>query len=62
MDLETLRQEYPTSQGWDLIPLGNRFIAVNRWGGAQKIAYRKSLLPEGAIHVPESWCYKQRAK
>lgn len=62
MELERLKQKYPASQGWDLIPVGNRIIAVNRWGGAQKIAHRKPTLPEGMIRVPESWRYKQRAK
>lgn len=59
MDLEKLKQEYPPSRGWDLLPLGNRIIAVNRWGGAQRLAYRKPLLPQGTIAIPVSWRFKR---
>ena len=62
MDLETLKERYPPSKRWDLIPLGNRIIAVNRRGGAKKVVHRKPLLPEGTIPIPESWRYKPRTK
>jgi hypothetical protein len=62
MDPETLKQKCPPSQGWDLNPLGNHAIAVNRWGGAENVAHRKPLPPRGTIPIPESWRPKLRNK
>ena len=62
LDLEPFKKRYPASLGWDVFPLGNKILAVNRWGGARKGVHTRPLLPEGSIPTPESWCYKPRAK
>ena len=62
MDLDHLKRRYSPSSGWDLIEIGNRVVAVDRWGGAQKVVHHKPLLPEGTIRIPESWRYKPREK
>ena len=62
MDLDHRKRRYPPSSGWDLFEIGNRVIAVDRWGGAQKVVHRKPLLPEGTIRIPELWRYKPREK
>jgi len=62
MDLDHRKRRYPPSSGWDLFEIGNRVVAVDRWGGAQKVVHHKPLLAEVTIRIPESWRYKPREK
>jgi hypothetical protein len=62
IDLEALRLKYPASRGWDVFPLGNKILAVNRWGGARKVVHTRPLIPEERIPIPESWRYKPRTR
>jgi hypothetical protein len=62
VDMETLKKKYPESLGWDLIPLGNKVIAVNQWGRVRKVVHERPLVPEDRIPIPKSWRYKPRTE
>jgi len=56
---DRLRREYPARMGWELIEIGNRVIAHNRWGGAREVAHRFDL-GQGSVRLPRSWRLKDR--
>ena len=51
-------KDYPAREGWQIIPLGNRVIAHNKWGGAREVIETKPL-SEKKTKFPTSWRYKK---
>jgi len=54
-----MKAKYPERAGWDIIRVGNRTLAINRWGGAVEVIERRELQDTG-ITYPKSWELKER--
>lgn len=51
-------KDFPAREGWEVLSVGNRVIAHNRWGGARIVIEEKPVRPDSGLW-PSSWRYKR---